>query len=580
MNGGRDVTADDTRGILKDFLIAVGDEWSAVERADKQWCELEHPVLKPLANGDLLLSASDLDGMLQEGAETVARLDRREFRAEVIDLSPGGMTLRIEQCDVKSVRECQVRVLEKDFLRSLQEFLTEQLAMYQSTTPAKGDPALANALASPWSTRSVGSERLTYLLGAPGSGKTEALVTRAMDLARRGEKVAIVSYTNAAADAIFERMATRFEGSTQVAVTRLGVTERALMVEDTAASEAICVERSIESAVDTDVLVTTAYRALRCAEKHAGEFTVVLIDEASTMPLALVWVAALLAHSRVGLYGDPYQLGPIALAQVDTDRTPRQHFGTSPFEVDGVMDAVARDSDTMVLRGQHRLPSSLASAILAPLYLSSRGVSASADESQTPWGSGGLLFIDTTKLNPTCEPAGSSRRNRVHADLVVECVRALLEQGVVDAETVERDLLIVTPYRGQRVDITRVLADQEWFSGKQLRELVTTIHRAQGSERSYVLVDTVEAHLADRPDLPPIGRLWAGKGWQSPGGRLLTTALTRARIQALVVMCRAVAGTASNVESPEAKALPRLNAMLDGWGRPADIRAPSDIVRR
>jgi hypothetical protein len=369
-------------------------------------------------------------------------------------------------------------------------------------------------------------------------------------------------------------MATHREELGHVKVTRLGVTERSLSIEDQAASAAISVSASMDG-VEADVLVTTAYRALGCAREHARGFSAVLIDEASTMPLALAWAAALLARTYVGLYGDPYQLGPIALGTVDSDRTLRQRFGTSPFEVEGVMEAAGRHNAARVLSGQHRLPSSLASAVLAPLYANSRGASSRTEEKQTPWGTGSLLYVDTTAMNPTCVRVSSSRQNVFHASLVVECVRALLEQDAVRPDDVEQDLLIVTPYRAQRALITRLLADKGWFSDQQVRRLVTTIHRAQGSERDFVLVDTVEAPLSDRPGESMIGRLWDGKGWQSPGARLLTTALTRARAQALVVMRRDVTGTAYDAHAPDAKALPRLNAMLDQWGNPADIALPA-----
>jgi hypothetical protein len=118
----------------------------------------------------------------------------------------------------------------------------------------------------------------------------------------------------------------------------------------------------------------------------------------------------------------------------------------------------------------------------------------------------------------------------------------------------------------------RLLAAKQWFSEAQIRAIVTTVHGAQGSERDFVLLDVTNAPLQPGDYNEVSGQMWEGIGWQSKGSRLLTTALTRARVQVLVIMFRNMVGLPVAVDTCALRALPRLNVMLHLHGRPADIR--------
>jgi superfamily I DNA and/or RNA helicase len=151
----------------------------------------------------------------------------------------------------------------------------------------------------------------------------------------------------------------------------------------------------------------------------------------------------------------------------------------------------------------------------------------------------------------------------------------MLEQEVVAADDIAKSLLIITPYRAQRSLISNRLEETRWIAKMQIRALVTTVHRAQGSEREYVILDVTDAPNFDRDVFLPVGRLWEGEGLQSNGSRLLNTALTRARKQALVVLHRDSIRNSSAVRSGIVKALPSLNDKLDRWGMPATIKFDS-----
>ena len=562
----------DSRRVLTDLLLAVSVEQAARKRTAPEWRDLDNVVTRRVTGRRVLLTATDLDQPLVEGARTLLRVDGEQYRAEVVGLGLGELTLLLDDCEVTDPQTCSLKVPVDDYLQGLADFLSASLTEH-GTTLAPSSTVLADDLATGVAAHPAHSPRVTYVMGAPGSGKTTRLVASATARASRGQKVMVVTYTNAAADVIFSRLV-ETTASSGLTITRLGFTPAAMGVETRAESDTVTATRSLDEAMDADIVVTTAYRALMCAGRGVGTHSSVLIDEASTVPLALAWTSALLARDEVEVYGDPYQLGVITTREdpdPNPERTVRQRFETSPFEVDGVMAAARIPGSPLVLREQHRLPRALARAATPPIYYAPTPEQADY-EPESPWGFGSLLYIDTSRTDAVCEKAHGSRKNIHHADIVVEALRALLEQGTITPESASQSLLIVTPYRAQRFLISQKLSATGWLPDSSIQALVTTIHRAQGSERPFVLVDTTEAPLHDQPHNSAPGRLWDGKGWQSQGSRLLTTALTRATHQALVVMYRSITGTPQDPYSENVRALPRLNAMLNKWGTALEWR--------
>jgi len=553
--------------VVTDLLAAVADEVEAANAPEQRWQVLEDAVLRQAGDSRVVLKATDLDARIQEGASAKVRLDGVEFAAEVTSLELGVITLMVNDCETTAVTQCEVLLPREGWTESLHEFLENSREKLEEASAQPGSPicALVNPSAG-W----VSAQRpLTYVVGAPGSGKTTDLVQLALAKAHQGKRVAIVTYTNAAADVIFERLAPGIDPEADVTLCRMGATERSLGIENMHGCETVGVTSGVRDSLEASIMITTAYRALACATVSDGTHDVVFIDEASTMPLSLTCVVAMLARSQVRLYGDPYQLGPIALSEAAPETPLMRRFATSPFELLNFENPLPSSGAVSVMNGQYRLAPSLASATLPPLYAQGGVTSTGAREPESPWGAGSLLYVDTTSLNAASVRTLGSRQNEVHASGVVESVRVLLEQGAVTPENIDESLLVITPYRAQRLLISQMLQGTGWFSDQQIRSLVTTIHRSQGSERDFVLVDTTDALSEVELSQQSVGRLWQGTGLQSDGSRLLTTALTRARVQALVVMRRDVTGTAQDPFSEGARALARLNALLDRWGNPA-----------
>ena len=567
------VTTSVCRQVLEELRTAVQNEWLLVSKPQEQWKALEAPVLRPVAGSTLFLSALDLDDKLFEGSQSAVRLDGVEFRAEVVGLAIGELLLRIDNCTVTEATRCEIRVPVPSYLESLGEFLEECLASMPADADLAPGPALATAMALEPDRRGTLAERIGYVIGPPGSGKTTALMDQVMSLTRQGQRAAVVTYTNAAADLVFSRLAGRLQPGADFKLCRFGITDVAQQVELDADAGGVFATDQVREIEDANVLVTTAYRALVCCRNGIQPFDHVLIDEASTMPISLAWVTASLAIKSISIYGDPFQLGPIAQSENDPESTLLQRFGSSPFDIPGLLDGETVDDHISVLQRQFRMPPALSSASAVPLYRrESPTDNEYSVEPTSPWGSRSLLHLNTAAIGAIGERASKSRRNAKHVDVVVEVIRLLLEQNVIEPEAAADSLLVITPYRLQRSDIHRALHSTGWFDEHQIRRMVTTIHRAQGQERDFVILDITDAPSGDPTDHSVIGRLWGGTGWQSGGARLLTTALSRARQQALVIMHRGVTGTAEDPYDPNARPLARLNALLNVWGEEADIR--------
>lgn len=564
--------------VLTDLLAAVTHELDHRNTVEPHWASLVILGLKRLEPSRLFLRLADIDAVLVDGAEVRVRLDGIDFLAAIVGLRSGDFTIRVDDCDVRGVNKADLLLPVYGQLEEVRTFLNLAKSDQGRSITTHPSIPLANALTEPWTKRSLQHE-IEYIVGAPGSGKTSILVDRAIAAAQSGDRVVMISFTNSAADVIFERVARKVEAEGFLTVSRHGETEGAIHLENQLKCPRVTVDRAQRESLDANIMITTAYRAFFLARSHQGTHSHVFIDEASTMPLVLAWTSALLATSSVVLSGDPYQLGPIGEENRDV-LTRRQSFTTSPFEVEGVMEAAIEDPCFVVLKEQHRLPGRLAAAATPPLYRHTGiGDGISAMEPSSPWGDGSLLYVDTSVWKPIGERVGGSRLNHGHALLVKAAVQGLLEQGVVEAETASSSLIIITPYRAQRRHIRKVLDDTGWFPPAQVRSCVTTIHRAQGTERPYVILEVTDAPTAASPGTPSIGRLWDGKGWQSDGSRLLTTALTRASTQSLVILRRDLAAVTSDPQSPEIKSLPRLNAMLERYGVPAAVAPPPEFFQ-
>jgi superfamily I DNA and/or RNA helicase len=138
-----------------------------------------------------------------------------------------------------------------------------------------------------------------------------------------------------------------------------------------------------------------------------------------------------------------------------------------------------------------------------------------------------ILLFDSSSAGAFVEKIDSSRANSKHVQAVETIVANLLSSGDVTYESLVSQIAIVTPYRPQT---KRLVAALEKTIGDEVaKRIVTTVHRMQGNEKNYVILDLVDAPPED------IGFILSGNLLRDPGPRLLNVAVSRPRKQLLVI---------------------------------------------
>ena len=201
---------------------------------------------------------------------------------------------------------------------------------------------------------------------------------------------------------------------------------------------------------------------------------------AAAMSLAHAMMLAGLG-TRTLFAGDPNQLPPIV--QADHDELARCWIGRSPF---AYMDLST--SAKCFLDEQSRMAPDICKAVSTVFYAGKLRV---ADDVTEHWFQERTpkihecLGSSSVSLISIAEEGQHARRFRGY--VCPESAATAVRIAVLLLQTVgPKDVLILTPYRAQRSEIRNQLK----AAGLALN-MVSTVHRAQGSERLIVVIDPV-----------------------------------------------------------------------------------------
>jgi hypothetical protein len=424
--------------------------------------------------------------------------------------------------------------------------------------------------------KAVCSQKVTFVWGPPGTGKTETLAYAAANLIAQGEKVLILSNTNMAVDiAMYKTLnylkseKDYFDGK----FLRLGVPRLAEMqeypwaipsyvgrdkhsslylsiakIEDETKSllykirgnggkktratasrrlldlrnklrelrqEAYKIESKLVQ--NANLVACTVAKSAIAVEVYSRRFDSVLIDEASMMYLPYIFFAASLAKGRVGIFGDFMQIPPITQSSTKVfDLLARDIFRETGIYSP---ERAGETPRLKILRKQYRMPKTVLDLVNDRIY----GGNLKSDESREASITGDeLRFYDTGSLEAKCfhEANSNSRMNFLSAIISFGAAFEALEKG---AKTVG----IITPYRAQARLLKSALKSMKLDPAIIS---VATVHTFQGNERDAIIFDFVD----DNP--LPLGLLLHSHGATlsddvSEPERLLNVAITRARKQ-------------------------------------------------
>lgn len=253
---------------------------------------------------------------------------------------------------------------------------------------------------------------------------------------------------------------------------------------------------------------------------NLGKFDLVIFDEASQVGKAQAATFSRLG-TRALFAGDPRQLAPIAQAASPEVNT---WLGQSPFDW---TSRASSQQATCMLDEQWRMAPSISSAV-SDLFYESKLRVADPVSGAGPWlraripRSNSLLGNENVVLIDTCATAKVANRFRGYdCEESAILVAALVVDHVLSwsIANIRDELIVLTPYRAQRRRI-----EAELTSINAPATAVSTVHRAQGSERRLVIFDPV----------CPTADFVAGE----EGMRLVNVAFSRAQCRLIVMLQR------------------------------------------
>jgi energy-coupling factor transporter ATP-binding protein EcfA2 len=274
------------------------------------------------------------------------------------------------------------------------------------------------------------------------------------------------------------------------------------------------------------VVATTATQALLSA-RDLRRFDVVLVDEASMLPLPLCYLLGGLARQQAVVAGDFRQLPSIASSD---SHMVNLWYTRDVFDCAGVIDHVdaAREHPAIAtLTTQFRSCEPLCTLINERFY-GGRLVSHPREDSPlvfkeplTYLNRHPIVLVDTSPLEPRGHTHNSSKSNLLHALIVRKIALSLSAAGLGECP---EGVGVITPYRRQ-VHLIKELLDECSIDSIS----VGTVHRFQGSERDAIILDLTDS----APHR--LGTFLGPRSLRDTGARLLNVALSRARRYLFVV---------------------------------------------
>ena len=245
--------------------------------------------------------------------------------------------------------------------------------------------------------------KVLFILGAAGTGKTRVLSRIVGDFVTAGETTLLCCHTKAAVDHATDRL-------------------------EPSVREDSCFKAKTFASVVMDQDTTSVQN--------------VVIDEASMASLPHILFLTSLASKRVIFCGDPMQLPPIAGSGELSEKWLKRDIFAHQSGTEDIRELYAwndKNRDiSVLLREQFDIPRQIFS-IANYLYYGNR----LNCQSRTK---GIISFIDTSKQNPPLTGTRSSPINEAHAEIVANQVGEALEKRTLTADTIG----ILTPFRAQQ----------------------------------------------------------------------------------------------------------------------------------
>lgn len=404
------------------------------------------------------------------------------------------------------------------------------------------------------------SEKITFIWGPPGTGKTETLANIALEHIKNGKRVLMLSYSNVSVDGALLRVAKKADLPNGM-VIRYGYPRTKMLLEsETLTSYQYVLHKNPMKAAEYQKLnerkkklkrkdpdrieinkklnkirdylleeekvlihrsafvATTVSKATVDKDIYTQKFDVVIFDEASMAYVPQIVFAAGIARKHFICLGDFCQLP--AIVQNDIDERLKKDI----FEYTGITTAVENNQGhewLIMLDLQYRMHQDIADFVSEYMYQGRLKTSDRITDSRNeiaachPCPNAAMALVDLSGMYSVCTKTMDCSRINIMSALT--CLR-LAEKNINQYE-----VGIITPYSAQSRLILSMIRDVQEYDQRWLKVSCATVHQFQGSEKPVIVYDAVDCFRMSYPGI----LLTSLKN--DTANRLFNVALTRAK---------------------------------------------------
>jgi hypothetical protein len=282
---------------------------------------------------------------------------------------------------------------------------------------------------------------------------------------------------------------------------------------------------------EAKLIATSLTKATIARQMDAQKFDVIVVDEASMVPMPALYIATNRATQKVIVVGDFRQLPPICISD---DEAAKKWLERDIFNQAGVQKAVDEgrsDPRMTMLQKQYRMHPNI-SAISNEIFYRGklrdsldRGAihSIATTLERSPFGENPLVVCDVSAVNPWSSKLDQGGRyNLYSAVLSAELAKQAVTSGL-------DSIGVIAPY-AVHSRLIRMILDES--SDPKVRHLkASTAHRFQGLEQDAIIFDIAEGPM---PRFGP-SLLVDGSDLASQAAKLINVSVTRPKAQLVVV---------------------------------------------
>lgn len=372
-------------------------------------------------------------------------------------------------------------------------------------------------------------QKVTFIWGPPGTGKTTTMGALAATLVMNGYRVLLAAPSNNALDQIlFTTYSSLCLSEEKYSIARLGtvIDEKCFGFTKEAFKNGKFIAKRAgngihwgEHIINSSLVAANFAQLASSYYDFIGEFDYVLADEVSMSSTPLLIVAAFFSKNAIVFGGDPRQLPPPFPEDAET---PNEWFRANIFEKASINDYL--DHRVSFLDKQYRMQSEIGELVSKTFYDGEIKSGVACSKEPNKLGSR-IFFINSSgsvksKLLGCNYVEDQMRHNKTHAILSTKAIVIGLKNGFLSSE-----IGVIAPYNAQIAKIKDMIYNMVIDGVITLTQAddikVSTIHSFQGQEKRMIIIDFTDSNIQPTP--------------LTAKGNLINVALSRAKDQLFII---------------------------------------------